>query len=172
MKGVAALGKQAELLVVFEFAETDRALERFFGLRLEALHEIVAEHRKAFDDGSGETTVALVLPPGLCIAPPRPSSRSSQAFVFTGAFVEADRETAHDEKRAHHDDEDNRNGCTRTSVEAAVEIIAVFGRAIAFICQSHARKWGSKIQILRVSRDEQIKTSAIRNWVLRMVHQR
>ena len=49
MEGMAAFGKQAEQLVVLELVETDHALECFFSLHLEALHEIVAEHREALN---------------------------------------------------------------------------------------------------------------------------
>ena len=49
MEGMAAFGQQAEHLVVLELVERDRALECFFSLRLEALHEIVAEHWEAFN---------------------------------------------------------------------------------------------------------------------------
>jgi len=166
MEGVAALGQQAEQLVVIELAETDGALEGFFGLRLEALHEIVAEHREAFDDGSVETTGTVVLPPSLWNDSPRPSSGTPHAVVFVCASAEVDREKPHHEKRAQQHDDDNRQGWIKMTIEAE-EIMVVIGWAAdvnprSVIAQTHGRKWRGETQIPRVSCEEQIRTSIIR----------
>jgi hypothetical protein len=160
MKSMAALGQQAELLVVLVFVETDSALERFFRLRLEAFHEIVAEHREAFDDGSVETMGAIVLPPGLCIGPSRPSSRSSEAVVFAGAAANVDREKTHEEKRAQQNNDDNRHGRIKT-IQPTIGISVVIRRSTAIIGQYDTEKRGSKTEIHRVIHDNQTKTSAI-----------
>jgi len=155
MKGVAAFGQQAELLVVFEFADTDGTLVRFFPMRLEALHDIVGEHREAFDDGSVKTTVARVHRPYSIVHPLLPGGRS-QVLLVCGTSAEADREKHNDEKRAYQHGEDNRHGWAKIAVVAAIEIIIVISRARAMVVirQYHAIKWGSKTQNLRVSPDD------------------